>query len=107
MRTAIAAIAAIAVSIVVLSGTGMGQAADIVQADTQKQVSKPEYSKPAGRVVLTDDQMNKITAGHLTWPGDPNPHWGLYRDPITGEIRYGLHQDFDPGTSLRVMSLPH
>jgi hypothetical protein len=104
MRTTLAAVL---VNIAVLSSTGIGQAADMIQEDAQKQVSKLEYSKPAGRVALTDDQMKEVTAGHLTGPGDPHPHWGLYRDPITGHIRYGLHRDFDPGTSLPVMSLPY
>jgi len=68
MRTTLAAIAAIAASIVVFSDTEIGQAADMVQVYTEKQASKPEYSKPIGRVTLTDDQMKEITAGHLTWP---------------------------------------
>jgi hypothetical protein len=100
MRTTLAAVM---VSVVVISGVGMVQAADIAQADTQRKVSKPEYSNPTGRVALTDDQMKGIIAGHLTWPGDPNPHVGLYRDPITGAITYGLHRDFEPGKSLGSM----
>jgi hypothetical protein len=105
------ALAAVVVSVTMLSGAvlssaGMAQAADMEQADTQKDAgitkySKPEDSKSVGRMVLNDDQMKEITAGHLTWPGNPLPHLGLYRDPITGHISYGIHIDFAHDTLLK------
>jgi hypothetical protein len=58
-------LAAVMVSVAVLSGVAMAQAADITQADIQKKVSKSEYPKPVGRVDLADNQMKQIRLGTL------------------------------------------
>jgi hypothetical protein len=62
--------------LVMLAGTGIAQAADVAQTNTQNKVAptpivvadaqKPEtvVSQAQGRLVLTDDQMNGVTAGH-------------------------------------------
>jgi hypothetical protein len=92
VRLMSAKLAALVVGITVLNGAEIAQAADMARADTQKQVGITEHSKPVGPVVLTDDQMDKVTAGHLTWPGDPSIHMGSYRNSI-GEIVVGLHSD--------------
>jgi hypothetical protein len=107
VRLMSAKLAALVVGITVLNGAEIAQAADMTRADTQKQVGITEHSKskPVGPVVLTDDQMDKVTAGHLTWPGDPSIHMGSYRNSI-GEIVVGLHSDVGQSSVPAPVSAP-
>jgi hypothetical protein len=97
-------LSALLTGLVMLSGAGIAQAADVVQKNTQSQsktasapivientqsntafaptrvtntqTSKTGDLKTHGPVALTDDQMNKVTAGHFGWL----PHYGYYVD---------------------------
>jgi hypothetical protein len=81
-------LSALLVGLVILSGAGIAQAADVTQANSQRKADstpivvadpktpKTEVPQAHDRVALTDDQMGKITAGHATgWV-----HYGQFFD---------------------------
>jgi hypothetical protein len=77
-------LSALLAGLVMLSGAGIAHAADAAQTNIQRKAaptpivvtdakkSKTEVSQAHDRVALTDDQMNKVTAGHFNW----TYHWG-------------------------------
>jgi hypothetical protein len=42
-------------------------------------------------IILTDTQMDEMTAGHLYW-GPPELHFGWYRDDNLNASRRGFHR---------------
>jgi uncharacterized protein YcfL len=85
--------------LVMLSGAGIAQAADVAQTNTQStaapvltvvadaQTTKAVDLQNRDRVALTDDQMNKVTAGHYYYQG--YLHYGWYRHYSHGH--WGWH----------------
>jgi hypothetical protein len=81
-------LSALLAGLVMLSGAGIAQAADVTQTNSQRKADptpivvadiktpKTEVPQAHGRVALTDDQMGKVTAGHSNgWV-----HYGYYVD---------------------------
>jgi hypothetical protein len=90
------------VGLVMLNGVGIAQAADVAQTNTQSkaapapivvadaQTPKTGVSQAQGRVVLADDQMKGVTAGHF-WR-QSYLHKGWYRTDCCGfSWSYGWH----------------
>jgi hypothetical protein len=82
---------ALLVGLVMLSGAGIAQAADVAQTNSQRKADptpivvadtktpKTEVPQAHGRVALTDDQMDTVTAGHYLGIY----HWDAYLDWYT------------------------
>jgi len=87
---------ALLVGLTMISGAGIAQAADrnIVKTDTHEKAGIIEQSKPVdrkARVALSDDQMTRVTAGHISGGGNWYDHYGYYYKH--GEMWWGLHYD--------------
>ena len=95
-------LAAFLVGAAVLSGAGLAQAADVAQTNTQSKIASPQIlvedaqtpktvdSQNHGPVLLKDDQMNEVTAGHFFYTG--YLHYGWYRVDCCGYVwKRGWH----------------
>jgi hypothetical protein len=99
---------ALLISVAVLSGGGIAQAADVAQTNTQSKSSStqsnsasapivvadtkaPEtgVSQAHGPMALTDDQMNSVTAGHFYNQG--YYHYGQYSPDYGVTWTFGYH----------------
>ena len=81
-------LSALLTGLVMLSGAGIAQAADVTQTNIQRKAApapivvadaqkpKTDVSQANGRIALTDDQMNKVTAGH--WNGWVHFGWSWW-----------------------------
>jgi hypothetical protein len=98
---------ALSVGFAMLSGAGISQAADVAQTNTHSKAASSQIVvvdtktpktgdlQNHGRVALTDDQMNGVTAGHWGTPGLSWFHWGDFNYMTRGGTwisLYGLHQ---------------
>jgi hypothetical protein len=83
---------ALSVGIAMLGGAG-GSRADTkvpiearMAADVQKKATIAAQDQPHRPILLTETQMDGITAGHLTAPGLPYRHYGLYYGCVTSLV---------------------
>jgi len=91
---------ALLAGVAMLSGVGIAQADTMVPTtDGQAKTATVEHSQaraPQARapMVLTDDQMHKVTAGHIGNAYNTNWHWGWFNWYAQGywQENYGWHQ---------------
>jgi hypothetical protein len=88
---------ALLVGLTMICSAGIAQAADMnmVKTDTHEKVGITEQSKsvPKARLALSDDQMEGITAGHISGGGNWHDHYGYYYSASNGNLMWGLHYD--------------
>jgi hypothetical protein len=94
MRTTLIALS---VGGAMLGGAGIAQA-DTIATDGQTKMSTVEHSQARAPVILTDDQMQKLTAGHTRGQNPPshhNWHWGSFDWKDSGnrwQSNWGWHR---------------
>jgi hypothetical protein len=69
---------ALSVGVAMLSGVGIASADAVVPTDVPMRAGTAGQVRIPGHLLLTETQMEKVTAGHLRGPGPNHVHYGPY-----------------------------